>query len=241
MNPIHFQVARQCEFLKDLTIEESQAFLNAGREVKAVTGSFLLHQDDPATLFYILLQGTVRLTQLTPEGHQVIIHHVRPGQGIGIIVVLSHQPYPVSAEIIDDVVLRAWDGDTAQQFMRQIPQLAINGIALVAHRFVMLQDQYRELATERVERRVAHAILRLVRQVGKKVNAGILLDLPLSRQDLAEMTGTTLYTTSRILSQWEKAGWIETGRQKVILIKPHALVTIAEDLPNLPPPENSIS
>jgi CRP-like cAMP-binding protein len=230
----HFQTALQCEFLHNLTVEECRTFLNAGREVRVPAGVYLLHQDDPAILFYILLEGTVRLTQLTPEGHQVIIHHATPGQGIGIIVVLSHLPYPVSAEVIDDAVLRAWDRETTQKFMRQIPQLALNGIALIARRFVTLQDQYREMATERVERRVAHAILRLVRQVGKKVNAGILIDLPLSRQDLAEMTGTTLYTTSRILSEWERQGWIQTGREQVILVHPHALVEIAEDLPPKP-------
>ena len=75
-------------------------------------------------------------------------------------------------------------------------------------------------------------LLRLARQTGKRVDAGILLDLPLSRQDLGEMTGTTLYTISRILSQWEQNGLIQTGRERVVICNPHGLVTIAEDLPD---------
>jgi CRP-like cAMP-binding protein len=74
-------------------------------------------------------------------------------------------------------------------------------------------------------------LLRLARQAGRKVENGVLLDLPLSRQDLGEMTGTTLYTVSRIMSNWEQNGLIETGRERVVICNPHGLVTIAEDLP----------
>jgi CRP-like cAMP-binding protein len=78
---------------------------------------------------------------------------------------------------------------------------------------------------------VARALLRLARQTGRRVENGVLLDLPLSRQDLGEMTGTTLYTVSRIMSNWEQKGLIETGRERVVILEPHGLVTIAEDLP----------
>jgi CRP-like cAMP-binding protein len=90
------------------------------------------------------------------------------------------------------------------------------------------------VATERVERRIAHALLRLVRQAGRRVEAGVEIDFPLSRQDVAEMTGTTLHTVSRTLSAWESQGIVESGRQQVVIRKPHALVAIAEDLPPVP-------
>ena len=89
---------------------------------------------------------------------------------------------------------------------------------MVARHFVQISDRFRELATERVERRVARALLRLLRQVGRRVEDGVLLDVTLSRQDLAEMTGTTLYTTSRILSQWEKEGWISPHEYRLVQI-----------------------
>jgi CRP-like cAMP-binding protein len=93
-----------------------------------------------------------------------------------------------------------------------------------------VQERLRELATERVEQRVARTLLRLARQVGRKVEGGVLIDMPLSRQDLAEMTGTTLYTVSRILSQWEQQHLVETGRERILIRQPHGLVAIAEDL-----------
>jgi CRP-like cAMP-binding protein len=115
--------------------------------------------------------------------------------------------------------------------MLDCPRLALNGMKVIAGRFAELQDRYRELATERVERRVARALLRLVRQVGRQIEGGVLIDMPLSRQDLAEMTGTTLYTVSRILSKWEERGLVDGGRERVVLRKSHELVIIAEDLP----------
>jgi CRP-like cAMP-binding protein len=105
---------------------------------------------------------------------------------------------------------------------------------LLSERLREVQERFRELATERVAQRIARALLRLVRQAGRRVKNGVLIDMPLSRQDLAEMTGTTLYTVSRTLSEWESRGILESGREKVLVKRPHALVAIAEDLPQNP-------
>ena len=234
------RIAEKCAFTRGLPPSARAEFMAAGRLREVPAGSFLFYQDEPADVFYILLEGKVRLTQLSPEGHQIIIHHVTPGEGIGIIVVLSHIPYPVSAETLADCCLLSWDGEVTRQLMLQYPQLAINGLNMIAQHFVQVSDRYRELATQRVERRVAHALLRLVRQVGTKTDNGVLIDIPLTRQDLGEMTGTTLYTTSRILSEWERQGLIVAGRTRIELLQPHRLVAIAEDLPSDLPPEKSL-
>jgi hypothetical protein len=80
-----------------------------------------------------------------------------------------------------------------------------------------------EMSTEEVERRVARTLLRLANQAGRKVDRGIEIDFPISRQNIAEMTGTTLHTVSRILSAWEQAGIVESGRQRVTLRDAHRL------------------
>jgi len=81
---------------------------------------------------------------------------------------------------------------------------------------------------EQVQQRVAHALLKLVKQAGKKTEEGILIDFPISRQDIAEMTGTTLHTVSRLLSAWEDQGLVKSERQKVTVVEPHRLLLIAE-------------
>ena len=85
-----------------------------------------------------------------------------------------------------------------------------------------------EMSTQQVEQRVAHALLRLAKQSGRKVEHGVEIDFPISRQDIAQMTGTTLHTVSRILSGWESRGLIEGGRQRIVLREPHKLFVLAE-------------
>ncbi len=113
--------------------------------------------------------------------------------------------------------------------MERYPRLALNALHLLAGQIRDLQERYRALSTERVERRVARALARLTQHAGQKVAGGVLINLPLSREDLAEMTGTTLYTVSRILSRWERDGLVELGRERILIRHPNGLVAIAED------------
>jgi CRP-like cAMP-binding protein len=84
------------------------------------------------------------------------------------------------------------------------------------------------MSTQQVEQRIAHALLRLAKQSGRKVDHGIEIDFPISRQDIAQMTGTTLHTVSRTLSGWEQSGLIESGRQRIVLREPHKIFLLAE-------------
>ena len=85
-----------------------------------------------------------------------------------------------------------------------------------------------EMSTKQVEQRIANALLRIVGQSGRKTEEGIEIDFPISRQDIAEMTGTTLHTVSRLLSAWESEGIVRSGRQKVTVTDPHRLMLLAE-------------
>ncbi len=210
---------------------ELEVALAAAQPRRAARGEFFFHQGEAAEALFIIVEGRVRLSQITPEGHQVIIRFLGPSDGMGIIVALSNTVYPLSAEAVADSLALRWNYESTIELMEQYPPLALNGLRLVTGRFQELQNRYRELATERVERRVARALLRLARQTGRRTDEGVLLDLPLSRQDLGEMTGTTLYTVSRILSNWEQQGFVHSGRERIVIQDPHGLVAIAEDLP----------
>ncbi|MCL4303718.1 MAG: Crp/Fnr family transcriptional regulator [Anaerolineae bacterium] len=223
LQPAELQVVRQSAWLR-----------------RVERDAYFYHQGDPASAFYILIEGQVKLTEVTSDGQQILVRFVGPGEAMGIIAALSKAVYPLSAQAVDDCLALTWDGDILEQLMERYPRMAIDGLRLVSQRWHELEERFRELATERVERRIAQTLLRLVRQAGRKVEAGILIDLPLSRQDLAEMTGTTLYTVSRILSQWEQQNLVELGRERVLIRYPHGLTRIAEDLPpDLPPTEPS--
>lgn len=213
----------------DLDPDQIKSILSSARRCHIDRHTFIFHQGEPATSFHILLEGNVRLTQITPEGRQVIVHFFGPGDAMAFIAILVDEVYPDSAEATSDSKLLSWDRTTTFQLMEQYPRLAVNGLQMVAKRFWELQHRYRELATERVERRVAHAILRLVEQGSGHNGDQLPQKLALSRQDLAEMAGTTQYTVSRICSNWEQQGIMSTGREQFTVLDVVALTAIADD------------
>jgi CRP-like cAMP-binding protein len=225
------QLVAQSQPFLGLETADLKVVLQAAQRRHVERDAFFYHQGQPATTFYLLIEGEAKLTQVTPDGHQMLVRFVGPGEEFGIIAALSNAVYTLSAEAVEDCRALVWDGDTVAHMMERYPRIVFNVLDLVAGHYRRLLDRYQELVTERVERRVARALLRLARQAGQKVEDGVLIGLPLSREDLAEMTGTTLYTASRILSRWEHQGLVEAGRQRVLIHYPHALVAIAEDLP----------
>jgi CRP-like cAMP-binding protein len=192
-------------------------------------GAFYFHENDAATHFYVLAQGRLKITQLTAEGHQVIHMILTGGEPFGGVAALGEGSYPVTAEAVEDCTALSWDAQTMTALMRRHVDIAINTARFLARRFHELQVQHRQAMTERVERRVARALLRLASNAGRRVEQGVEIDFPLSRQDVAEMTGTTLFTVSRLLAGWEEQGIISPGRRKVTLRRPERLLQIAED------------
>ncbi len=215
---------------KDLTGQELQDLIDQAGELSYDANSFLFHQDDPAERIFVLKSGRVKLYQLSADGQQVLMHVMTPSMMFAAIAMVEGAAYPVSAEAAEDCKVLYWSQAALLGMIHRYPVLALNALKVLAGHVREFQDRYRELATERVERRVARAVLRLAGQTGVKTDEGVLLNLPLSRQDLAEMTGTTLYTVSRILSSWEEKGLVTAGRERLVIRFPHGLVRIAEDL-----------
>lgn len=223
-------VLARCALLKELSPDEQQAILATGHEKRVSPGEYFFHQGEESLLLYILMTGQVKLSQVTEAGNQVVIGYLGPGNGFGIVVALNMMPYPLSAEAMEPCLALGWRREEMRALMRNYPQLALNSLEMVGERFAELQGRFRDLATRRVEQRVARALLRLVRQFGKRINRGVLIDIPLSRQSLAEMTGTNLYQVSRIVSRWEKEGVVQSDHQRITILKAHELVILGEDL-----------
>lgn len=214
--------------LPDSELEELAAAAGLRR---AAAGSFFFMQGDPASQILLLTEGRVRVYQLTADGQQVVHRLIGPWTLFGALALAQAETYPVNAEALEDSQAAAWSKETMMGFVLRWPRLALNAMQIMAAHVQSYQEHFRELATERVEQRLARALVRLAAQSGRKTEQGVLIDLPLSRQDLAEMTGTTLYTASRVLSRWEDEGLVILGRERVTIRYPHGLVSIAEDLP----------
>lgn len=196
------------------------------RRYEAATAVF--EQGTLAEHFFVLLHGRLRVTNVTPEGRQTVVRMVSPGDLFGIARALRRPDYPGTATAVVDSVVLAWPMDRWDELLPRHPSLAINAMQTMGQRLQEAQTLVRELSNEEVERRVAHAVLRLANQSGLREAEGIRIDFPVSKQDIAEMTGTTLHTVSRILTAWEQAGLVEGGRQKLLVKDSHRLMMIAD-------------
>lgn len=163
-------------------------------------GEAIFEQGRPATHFFLLIHGRLKVTQVTHDGQQIIVRVVHPGDLFGFARALQRADYPGTATTAAESVILSWQTDLWPQFVEQNPHLAVSAMQTIGQRLEEAHTRIREMSTQEVERRVAHAVLRLSQQAGRKEVDGIRIDFPISRQDIAEMTGTTLHTVSRILS-----------------------------------------
>ena len=191
-------------------------------------GNPVFEQGADAAQFYVLVHGRLRVTQVTQTGDQIVVRVINPGELFGIARAMNCTTYPATAIAVVDCVALAWPMIHWDDMVRRLPSFAVAAMAMIGGRLQDAHTRIREMSTEVVERRVGHTVLRLAQQSGKRERDGIRIDFPISKQDLAEMAGTTLYTVSRILTAWEAAGLVGTGRQKLLLKEPHRLLLIAD-------------
>jgi CRP/FNR family transcriptional regulator, nitrogen oxide reductase regulator len=191
-------------------------------------GEAIFRQDDPASVFYVVVAGRVRVTQTTPDGRQITIRYVGPGETAGYDVLTGAPVHPSTATAIDETHVLGWQREVFRSLMSKHPEVALTVVGVIGERLRQMQTRVRELSTENVERRLARTLLRLAEQAGRRTGEGVEIAFPLSRQDLAEMAGTTLHTASRTLSAWDERGMIDSGRRRVILRSPEDLKAVAE-------------
>lgn len=215
-----------------LSSEELGEILREARSARFTRNSEVFSQGEDAHSFFLLLNGHVRASKTTPTGEQVVMRYVSPGEIFGVAPAMGLRQYPATATAADDSVVLAWPSTAWPRLVAKFPALATNTLQAVGSRLQESFTRVVEMSTEQVEQRVAHTLVRLARQSGRQVDRGVEIDFPISRQDIAQMTGTTLHTVSRILSGWEQAGLIESGRQRIVLCEPQKIYALAEQKPD---------
>lgn len=214
--------------LEDRTLDD---LLQAAQRRRIARGDAVFRQDDPARSFFVLVEGRLKVSQTTPEGQRLVVRFIGPGEMFGCVAVFGGRGYPGTATAVEDSRMLGWTRGAVEHLMERHPRLAVNVLGTVGGRLQETQARLRELATERVERRIARALVRLIEQAGRPVGESVAFDFPISRQDVAEMSGTTLHTVSRTLSAWEEQGIVAGGRQRIAIRRPETHLAIAEDRP----------
>jgi CRP-like cAMP-binding protein len=211
-----------------LAPEQLDDLLREAQSVRYPKGANVFQQDEEAHSFFVLLHGHLRVYKLTPDGQQVVVRIVSPGEVFGVAMAIGRTTYPATAAAVVDSIALVWPSTAWPRLIARHPILAVNTLQTVGSRLQDAHTRVVEMSTEQVERRIAHTLLRLAKQSGRKVETGVQIDFPITRQDVAEMTGATLHTVSRVLSAWEEKGLVEGGRQKITLRDPHRLFLLAE-------------
>lgn len=208
--------------------DDLDEILREAQVLRYPKGANVFEQDAEAHSFFVLLHGHLRVYRLTPDGQQVVVRYVSPGEVFGVAMAIGRNRYPGTAAAVVDSIALAWASAAWPRMVARHPALAANTMQMIGNRLQEQNTRVVEMSTEQVERRIAHTLLRLAGQAGRKVEAGVQIDFPISRQDVAEMTGATLHTVSRILSAWEEKGLVAGGRQRITLRDPHRLMLLAE-------------
>lgn len=203
--------------------------LSRARSSRFPKDSEVFGQEEEAASFFLLLSGHIRVVRTSQEGHQVIARYITEGELFGIAIAMGRTTYPASALAAVDCVVLAWPNSAWAELQSRFPAFGASAYRTIGSRLQETQAQVMEMSTQQVEQRIAHALLRIVSQSGRKTSQGIEIDFPITRQDIAEMTGTTLHTVSRLLSAWEDQGIVRSGRQKVTVTDPHALMLVSEN------------
>ena len=202
--------------------------LSAATPSRVSAGATLFEQGDDARWLPLITEGRVKIGHLSPDGRPLTVAFLGSGEIAGCAAVFRRIPYPATATAVVDTAVLAWARSQIETLMERYPKLAMNALRIVGGRAELMLRRLQELSTESVEQRIARALLRLAREAGRAVQSGVQVDFALSRQDIAELSGATLYTVSRTLRAWEKDGVVESGRQRVVVRDLGRLARLAE-------------
>ena len=204
-----------------LSHDEVMKIASCARPKSFARDESLFIQGQPARCLVLIRTGAIKITQISSSGHEVILWMYGRGNVLGVLSEPAGECHPSTARAMEATTALVWDCATLQNIMETCPRIRQNLSQVLLTRLNELEERFREVATEKVPRRLALALIRLSKHVGKAVHEGV--EVSLSREELAQMTGTTLFTISRILSQWSREQFVESRRESVLLLDPGRL------------------
>ncbi|MBE1282659.1 MAG: helix-turn-helix domain-containing protein [Rhodobacteraceae bacterium] len=194
----------------------------------APAGEYIFDEGAEAASFHLLLDGHIQVERLNAEGDRVISLHIPPGQLFGIAKALGRTTYPASAVAAVDCVVLSWPMSQWSEFADRYDGFATETYSVIGARMAEMHNRIMELATQRVEQRIACALLRLSEKHGRQVEGGTEIAFPITRKVLSEMTGSTLHTVSRLLSAWERDEIVKSKRKHIFVLDPSRLEQLAQ-------------
>ncbi len=201
---------RSCALFSRLTSEDRRKVAEISMVREYAKGDRLFSEGDPSDLIYTIVSGRVKVVKAIPGGKELIIEILGPGDPLGAIAAYEARPYPASAIALEEAICVASKRAAFMTLLETCPSLVRGMLGGFSLRIIELGKRLGEITGSRVEARFAQLFLKLAERLGKPRGGGLFVPLVLSRQDLADLAGTTMETAIRIMSRWGKEGVVTT-------------------------------
>ena len=193
-------------------------------------GQVIFEQDTPSDAFYTIASGRVKVFKMLPTGKDLILEVFGQGDPLGAVAAYDGRPFPASAVALEDTVCIVIPRPVFFGLLEAHPSL-VRGLMLgLTVRLVELTNRLAEMSGSRIEPRFARLFLKLAGEMGRPERGGVFIPLPLSRQELADMTGTTIETAIRIMSRWGKEEIVRTEKDGFTIVDRRTLDTTAQEI-----------
>jgi CRP-like cAMP-binding protein len=214
-------------FFAPLPVDDVDRIAANFRQTDFRAGETIHRAGDAATRLAIVAAGMVKLSRPTADGQDVVVNILTAGDYFGSLADLGDAVYTEDATAQTDCCILMATAQEFHELLERYPAVALATLQLVAERLRDAHQSIEQLSAYPVERRVAATLLMLADRVGRSEGAGILIEMPLSRQDLADMTGAKVETVSRIMSEFRRTGLVESGRRWIAVTDPTGLADLA--------------
>lgn len=225
------QATGKAQILKNSSIFSSLNDDELGELAELVTernfsaNEFIFWDGDIPEWFNVIDQGQVKVFKHSSQGREFIIAFFGPGEMLGEVAIFEDKPYPASAQAVTETRIVGIKRIDLLAFLARHPQVALKIVNVLGGRLREAHSRLRDLAGERVEQRLSSILLMLSTKLG--------LTLPFTRQEIADMAGTTTETTIRVMSQLRERKIIRSTRGKVIILNKEKLRLLSEGPPQI--------
>ena len=227
MPPAVADLLRFSTTFRRLQPADRQRLAEVARTHSYAKGSAIFSEGEPSDFFITIVMGRVKVYKATPAGKEVILEIFGPGDPLGATAAYEGRPFPATAVALEDTECVLIPRASFFALLEQHPSLVRGLLTGLTHRLVELTTRIADLSGARVEARFARVFLKLAKDIGRNGEGGTFVPLALSRQELADMTGTTIETCIRIMSRWGKEDIVKTDKDGFTLLDSGALETIA--------------
>ena len=219
------EVLQQSLIFSSLNKEQLTELASIAIEHSFMPGEFIFLEEDAPDRFYIVQEGKVKVLKHSSLGKEFIIAFFSPGEMFGEVAVFEDRPYPASAQAVVETKVLGINSRDFLAFLASHPTIALRIIGILGGRLRDAQNRLRDLAGERVEQRLSTILLMLASKFGST--------LPFTRQEIADMAGTTTETAIRVLSRLKDSGIIRSARGKIIILDETKLRLLSEGPPRI--------